>query len=229
MKALITQSNYIPWKGYFDNIAQSDVFVIYDDMQYTRRDWRNRNYIKTDKGLKWLTIPVEVKGKYFQKINETSVAEKDWQIQHWQQLEQTYRKAPFFQEMAPWIKEMYLDATHPFLTEINVHFLTRICNFLGIQTKFLDSRSFTLAEGKTERLVNICKELKADTYLTGPAAKNYMDETLFSNESIDIIYFDYSGYPEYPQLHPPFEHGVTILDLIFNTGNDAKNYLKFLR
>jgi hypothetical protein len=227
MKVIISQSNYIPWKGYFDNIASSDVFVVYDDMQYTKRDWRNRNYIKTEQGLKWLTIPVEVSGKYFQKINETKISDKTWNLSHWGMLESTYKKAPYFNKYGPWIKELYFTATSEFLTEINIHFLKAFCEFLEIKTIFKDSREFKLAEGKTEKLVQICKELKATEYFTGPAAKNYMDETIFENEKIKIHYFDYSGYKEYTQIHPPFTHGVSIIDLIFHTGSEASKYLKF--
>jgi hypothetical protein len=214
-KILITQSNYIPWKGYFDNINQADIFVVFDDMQYTRRDWRNRNYIKTPQGLKWLTVPVEVKGKYLQKINETRISEPDWNKNHLMQIKH------FF----PWIEELYLSATFEYLTEVNLHFLKAICKFLSIKTEFRDSREFTLKEGKTERLVSICKELKASEYLTGPSAKSYMDESLFGKENITVSYFNYSGYPEYPQLYPPFEHGVCIWDVILNCGNETYKHI----
>ena len=225
MKVIITQSNYIPWKGYFDGIAQSDVFVVYDDMQYTRRDWRNRNMIKTSQGLKWLSVPVEVKGKYFQKINDTMIADVNWNMHHWQQISQNYCKAPFFKELSPWVENLYREAVYPSLTEINLHFLKAICAFLNIKTVFRDSREFNLAEGKTERLVEICKELKATDYFTGPAARNYMEENLFAENNINIHYFDYAGYNEYHQLYPPFEHGVCIWDLLFNMGSNAKKYI----
>lgn len=226
-KVIITQSNYVPWKGYFDNIAQCDTFVVFDDMQYTRRDWRNRNYIKTQQGLKWLTIPVEVKGKYFQKINTTIVSDTQWNNDHWQQLKQNYRKAPFFNEFAPWVESLYKSANFLTLTEINVFFLKEICEFLEIKTKFIDSREFVLLDDKTDRLVAICKDLNATDYYTGPAAKSYMEEALFEKEAIKVHYFDYSGYSEYAQLFPPFEHSVCIWDLIFNVGRNSKKYLKY--
>lgn len=228
-KVIITQSNYIPWKGYFDNIAQCDVFVVYDDMQYTKRDWRNRNYIKTAQGLKWLTIPVEVKGKYFQSINQTIISEADWNVSHCMQLKQNYNKAPYFKEFYPWVEELYKCATFKTLTEINVHFLKAICTFFGVQTIFLDSRDFNLVNGKTERLVSICKEISATHYYTGPSARNYMDESLFLQENIQVTYFNYSDYDEYPQLFPPFEHSVCIWDLIFNKGHNSKKFLKHVK
>jgi len=228
-KILITQSNYIPWKGYFDNIAQCDIFVVYDDMQYTKRDWRNRNYIKTPHGPDWLTIPVNVKGRYFQKINETVISDPDWPDSHWHILKQYYSRSTFFKDISPWIEELYKNATYLTITEINVHFLKAICKFLGINTIFIDSREFTLVEGKTEKLVAICRELNATEYYTGPSAKNYIDETLFQAEGISLKYFNYAGYAEYPQLYEPFEHGVSILDLILNVGQDSKKFLKNIK
>lgn len=227
MRILIIQSNYIPWKGYFDNIKACDVIVIYDDMQYTKGDWRNRNYIKTAQGLKWLTIPIEVKGKLFQKINKAEVSNAEWNVKHWEQLKQVYAKAPYFKELKSWVEELYLTCTYTTLTEINVHFLKAICAFLDIKTRFVDSREFNLVGDRTERLVSICKELNATEYFSGPAAKIYLDESLFDQEGIKVVYADYSGYKEYNQLHEPFEHGVCIWDLIFNTGKDAVNYLKY--
>lgn len=223
---LITQSNYIPWKGYFDNINAVDEFVVYDDMQYTKRDWRNRNQIKTPQGLLWLTIPVEVKGKFFQKINETNVSDNKWGEKHWKTIVTNYSKSPYFKDYKEVFERIYRDETLTNVTSINISFIKAINQILNINTKIIDSREFELVDGKTERLVDICKKRGADHYYTGPAAKAYMDEQLFLNEGIDIHYFDYSNYPEYPQLFGDFSHYVSILDLIFNTGNNAKNFMK---
>lgn len=223
---LITQSNYIPWKGYFDNINSVDEFVVYDDMQYTKRDWRNRNQIKTPQGLLWLTIPVEVKGKFLQKINETQVSEKNWGEKHWKTIVANYSKAPYFKNYKDIFESLYKDESLDNVTSINVSFIKAINSILGIKTKITDSREFVLAEGKTERLVDICKKCNATEYYTGPAAKDYMDEQLFLDENVNIHYFDYSNYKEYPQLFGEFSHYVSILDLIFNTGENAKNYMK---
>jgi hypothetical protein len=228
-KAIITQSNYIPWKGYFDSIAAVDVFVVYDDMQYTKRDWRNRNLIKTPQGLKWMSIPVEVKGKYFQKINETKISEKGWQKSHLGMLKQNYSKAKCFKDVFPWVEELYLSCNYDYLTEINLHFIKAINKYLGITTEIKFSSEFDLHEEKTQRLVIICKGLGVTHYYSGPAAKAYMEIDRFTKENIQVCYSDYSGYPEYDQLYPPFEHGVTIFDLIFSEGPQAKNYLKFVK
>ncbi|MCD6017959.1 MAG: hypothetical protein K0S53_1080 [Bacteroidetes bacterium] len=223
---LITQSNYIPWKGYFDAINMCDVFVVYDDMQYTKRDWRNRNQIKTVSEVKWLSIPVEVSGKYFQKINETKVADLSWNKSHLGLLKQSYANALHYKEVKDFIEEMYLTCNFDHLTDINLHFIKHINNFLGIKTPIRLSSEFVLHEEKTQRLVNICSELQGTDYYSGPAARNYMDESKFSEQNIKVHYFDYSGYPEYKQLHGEFTHGVSILDLIFNTGTNAPLYMK---
>lgn len=225
-KILITQSNYIPWKGYFDAINMCDVFVVYDDMQFTKRDWRNRNQIKTLNGQKWLTIPVEVKGKFFQKINETLIADLSWNKSHLELIKQSYSKAKCYKEVIGFIEEMYLKCDFKYLTEVNMHFINGINNFLGITTPIKYSSEFVLNEERTERLVDICRDLGGTDYYSGPAAKAYMDESLFERKDIKVHYFDYSGYQEYPQVNGDFNHYVSILDLIFNTGTESKTHMK---
>lgn len=227
-KIIITQSNYIPWKGYFDGMALASDFVIYDDMQYTKRDWRNRNLIKTAQGLKWLSIPIEVKGKYFQKINETKISDTKWNIDHLNQLKQNYKNARNYKEVIDWIEDLYINCKFDLLTDVNQYFLENIITFLGIKINLLRSENFTLLEDKTERLVKICKDLNATEYFSGPAAKAYMDERKFMDNNIIVTYFDYSDYKHYKQTYEPFEHGVSIIDLIFNEGKNAHNLLKHL-
>ncbi len=222
----ILQSNYIPWKGYFDLINMVDEFVLFDDMQYTKRDWRNRNKIKTLNGLTWLTIPVEVKGKYFQKINETIVSDKDWAKKHWQTITHSYSKAKYFKEYKAVFEELYLTCDEAYLSQINYKFITTINEILGIKTKLRWSSEFELVDGQTEKLLAICKQCNANTYLSGPAAKDYFDIELAEKENIKVEWMDYIGYKEYNQLFPPFEHGVSIIDLIFNEGNQTKEFLK---
>lgn len=225
-KVLITQSNYIPWKGYFDAIHFADIFVLYDDMQYTRRDWRNRNKIKTPQGLQWLTIPVEVKGKYFQKINETKISDLGWPKDHWNMILQNYRNAPYFNLNKDFFEELYLNCQEKYLSTVNYRFLKAICGLLEIKTEFRWSSEFALKGDKSEKLLNLCVDLGASCYFTGPAAKDYLDTSLFEIAGIAVKWFDYNDYPEYLQQHGNFEHGVSILDLIFNTGPAAKQFMK---
>ena len=225
-KVAIVQSNYIPWKGYFDLINAVDEFILYDDVQYTRRDWRNRNYIKTPKGLEWLTIPVDVKGKYHQRIRDTRVSEPGWAEGHWKSILHNYAKASHFPRYRPLFEELYLGCKEEYLSRINHRFMTAICDLLGIRTRITWSMDYALEEGKTERLVGLCKSAGAQHYLSGPSARDYMDESLFAREGIEVSYMDYSGYPEYTQLHGAFEHTVSVLDLLFNEGPDAPRFMK---
>ena len=225
-KIAILQSNYIPWKGYFDIMGSVDEFIIYDEMQYTKNDWRNRNKIKTTNGLIWLTIPVKIE-KLNQKINETKIADNKWYIKHKNSLQTNYGKATKFKECKDFIFNIYEQASRlDYISEINYTFLNEINKFLKISTKISFSTDYNIGDGKTERLINICKQSNSNIYLSGPSAKNYIDEALFTKNNINLEWFDYSGYKEYEQLYPPFEHGVSILDLIFNTGEDAYKYLK---
>lgn len=226
-KVAILQSNYIPWKGYFDIIGSVDEFILYDDMQYTRRDWRNRNKIKTPQGLQWLTIPVEVKGKFFQKINETKVTGHDWVDSHWKSICLNYAHAECFGQYRDRIEHVYEQCREEdYLSRINYLFLTEICDILGIKTKITWSSDYDLVDGKTERLVGLVKDAGGDYYLSGPAAKDYIVPELFEEAGIELAWMDYSGYPEYRQMHGAFEHSVTILDLIFNEGDQARRFMK---
>jgi hypothetical protein len=223
-KTAISQSNYIPWKGYFDLINKVDEFILYDDAQYTRRDWRNRNKIKTPNGTQWLTIPVDVKGKYLQKINETKVSDKGWGVKHWQQIKQNYAKAKNFKKYKDIFEELYLSCKQEYLSEVNYKFIIAINQILQIKTKIRFSSEFEIYGNQTEKLINICKQCKATVYISGHAAKRYFDEQLANKENIQVQWMNYDNYKEYQQLYPPFEHGVTILDLIFNA--DATKFMK---
>jgi len=224
-KIAILQSNYIPWKGYFDMINMVDEFILYDEVQYTKNDWRNRNKIQTKQGVQWLTIPVRQK-ELSQLIKDTKIKDKRWRKKHWSTIQQTYSKAKYFKEYKDIFEELYLNSDEEYLSQINYKFIITICDILGINTKIRWSNEFKLIEGRTEKLLGICKDCNADVYISGLAAKDYFDEDLAQKEGVKIEWMDYSGYPEYKQLYEPFEHGVTILDLIFNVGNDATKFMK---
>jgi len=226
-KVAISQSNYVPWKGYFDMIAAVDEFILYDDMQYTRRDWRNRNKIKTPQGLQWLTVPVQVKGRYYQTIRETEISDADWGREHWKALSQNYRRAPFFDEIATWLAPIYLDEAWTHLSPLNRRLIEAVCRYLGIDTKISVSWDYALCGGKSERLVSLCAQAGGAEYVSGPAAKSYIDESAFSSAGIRLTWFDYEGYLEYPQLWGDFVHQVSIVDLLFNCGKSATRYMKY--
>jgi hypothetical protein len=207
-------------------INMVDEFILFDDMQYTRRDWRNRNRIRTREGSSWLTIPVDVKGKYFQAIRETVVSEPDWNKKHWETIRHSYAKAPYFAEYRELFEDLYLGATDPYLSQINHRFITGINQVLGIDTAITWSMDYRLADGKTERLVDLCRQAGGTEYISGPAAKDYIEDALFEEAGIKLSWMDYSGYQEYPQMTEPFDHYVSVIDLIFNCGPAAPHYMK---
>ena len=224
-KIAILQSNYIPWKGFFDIINLVDEFIIYDTVQYTKNDWRNRNKIKTSNGLLWLTIPIK-RMSTSKQVNEAKVANDTWQTKHYKSIVQNYSKARYFKDYKGYFEKLYNSALSNYLSDINLDFIKLINHILSIKTKISFSNEFNLSGGRTEKLINICKQSCADTYLSGPSAKNYLNQDLFLKNNIKIEWMDYSNYPEYAQLSPPFEHNVSIIDLIFNSGPDATEYMK---
>lgn len=220
----ILQSCYIPWKGYFDIIHDVDLFIFYDDVQYTKNDWRNRNRIKTANGIMWLSVPAG--SSTDRLICDVTLGDDRWQAQHWKTLTQAYGKAPHFRDYAGFFEDAYLGHRWTSLSNLNQFLTRRIAeDFLGIETKFEDSRRYAAQGAKQERLLEILGKAGATRYVSGPAAKNYIDPERFEVAGIELIWKDYAGYPEYPQLHPPFEHTVSILDLLFHTGPRAPWYI----
>jgi hypothetical protein len=227
----ITQSNYLPWRGYFDLIRSVDEFILLDCVQYTRRDWRNRNKIKTASGLAWLTIPVQAKGKYHQAIDETEVMDTSWAQGHIRTITLSYKRAMCFDEVAPWlIAELESAADEALLSRINERLLAAICMRLGIGVPIrrcdeIIDRATLVEMGPSERLAELCRGVGATGYLSGPAAKAYLEVNRFAKLGIDVDWMNYEGYPEYPQVWDSFEPKVSVIDLLLNTGSDASRYL----
>jgi hypothetical protein len=223
-KVAILQSNYIPWKGYFNIIDNVDTFIILDDIQFTKNDWRNRNRIKTTTGTRWLTIPVQHE-RLSQKICEVRVADRQWAEKHWACWAQNYSKTAHFAQHSTHIENIYSTAASlEFLSEINFLFLTAISSILGIQTRFIKSTDFITSNDRIGRLIDICAQTGATHYISGPAAQGYLDIELFAAKGITVEWMDYTWYPKYSQTTEPFDHAVSILDLIFNVGSEARLY-----
>ncbi len=224
-KVAILQSCYVPWKGYFDVIRSVDEFIIFDSVQYTKRDWRSRNRIKTPQGVQWLTVPILVSGKFSQPICEARVANLTWGEKHWRQLTQSYGTLAGFKALAPRFEEQIRRPRSELLSEINRGLTETVCSILGISTKISTSMEYGFEAGeKNEQLLSLCLKAEATEYISGPSAKDYLDLDVFSRQGVSVSFFDYAGYPEYPQLYPPFVHEVSVLDLLFNTGSDAHRY-----
>lgn len=225
MKLAILQSNYIPWKGYFDIIHDVDLFLFYDEVQYTKNDWRNRNQILTPKGKTWLTIPC---GYDIQRriIDVKVKNEFEWQKKHYNMLKQYYRKAPYFKKYQEFLEYVYFEQEWNYLYELNRFLIEHIATeFLGIKTEFKDSREYHSEGAKADKLFSLVKATNATTYVSGPAAKDYMQLKPYEEEGIEVVWKDYMGYPEYKQLYGDFDHNVSILDLLFNVGDDAPYYI----
>ena len=224
-RVAIVQSSYIPWKGYFDLIASADEFVLLDEVQYTKRDWRSRNRIKTANGPLWLSVPVEVKGRYEQRMCDTRVADRQWAEKHWRTIRASYARAPHFRRYQDELECLFTDALHDRLSDVNHALIAGLCRILGIGTPLTWSMDYKAEGDRTGRLVSICRQAGATEYLSGPAAKTYIDEAQFSAAGITVMYADYSRYPEYPQLYPPFDHHVTVIDLLVHTGSEARTFM----
>lgn len=224
-RVVSNQSDYLPWKGYFDLIHDADIFIFHDDLQYTRKDWRNRNKVKCPHGLEWLTIPVGT--NEHRLINQVTLpADRRWAAKHLRLLQENYGCAPCFSRYAPFFREVYKDSSWISLSELNQFLVTAIArDFLGITTVFSDSARFGLSGRKQERVLDLLKIVGATTYISGPAARSYLDPARFEKEGIELIWKDYSGYPEYKQPWPPFEHAVSIVDLLFSVGPAAPYYI----
>lgn len=224
MRVVINQSNYLPWKGYFDLINDADLFIFLDDVQYTKNDWRNRNRIKSANGLHWLTIPI---GNATSKtIDEVLLPQTGWREKHWRSVKSAYSRAPFFSKYAPWLQETYFDLKHTTLSELNQYLIRTIATqFLGIKSEFKTSREVFAGGTKTERVISLLNAVGAKVYISGPAGKNYLQQERFTQNGIELIWKDYTGYPEYNQLSAPFEHAVSILDVIFHLGPKSPQHI----
>jgi len=224
MKVAIIQSNYIPWRGYFDIIDDVDLFVFYDDVQYTRLDWRNRNRIKTSNGATWLTVTVDYSFPP-PKICETKIKYSNkWNEEHIRKLHLWYRNAPYFslyfEELADLLAQHFQT-----ISELNVSLCAWLMRELSIDTKTALATQFDCHGTRTERLIDLLEKVSATSYLSGPSAKSYLDEELFREHKIGLEYKNYD-YPFYPQLYGDFIGEVSVLDLLFNMGPQAPAYLK---
>lgn len=226
MRCVILQPSYIPWRGYFDLIRRADVFVFYDDVQYDKRGWRNRNRIKTPQGSQWLTIPVKSRGAQVEHtpINEILTDGDRWAKTHAATLKHVYGRAPFLAGYTDWLDRTY-SAPPALLADFTIATTIELARLLGYtQTRFLRSSELGVTGKKTDRLIAVLRAAGATSYLSGPSAKDYIEAEKFAEAGIALDYIHYD-YPEYPQLYPPYDPAVSILDLLFMTGSDAPKYI----
>ena len=224
-KVAIVQSNYAPWLGYFILIASVDEFILYDDAQFTKRDWRNRNKIKTPNGPQWLTVPVATKGKYTQAINETQILDGNWQTQHWKTLCANYKKAHFAEEIFDLLYDTYNTLTWSSLSELNRHIIMIILNYLGVSTRVTTSSDYSFSGNPSQKLASIAEQAFATHYVSGPTAKTYLDQKLFDDIKIRVEWFNYPQETNYRQLWGEFIPRLSIIDLLMNIGKETKTFI----
>lgn len=220
----LIQPSYLPWRGYFDIIRRSDVFVFHDDIQYTKQDWRNRNRIKTPAGLRWITVPVNVPSPHT-RINDVRIDNsRDWAARHRRMIQASYHSAPFFKLYADFLDGVYSQQWES-LSELDCHLTIEICGLLGIDhVEFLKTSELNITGAKTERLLQVCRKLGAQRYLSGPSARSYIEPDAFRESGVELEYMTYD-YPPYPQLHGPFEPFVSVIDLLVHTGPEASAHI----
>jgi len=228
MNVVILQPSYIPWRGVFDQIQRADLFIFYDDVQYDKRGWRNRNQIKTPHGKQWLTIPVHSRGAQTRNIPIHQIRivwETPWNEEHLKAIQQFYSKAPYFDRYQDLLKRFY-HRHDEFLADFTIEFTIALARELGnTHTRFLRASAIDGITGqKTDRLIQILQAVGATHYISGPSAQGYMEPDKFEEVGITLEYMQYD-YPEYPQLYPPFDSQVSVLDLLLMTGSEAPNYI----
>jgi hypothetical protein len=231
-RIVILQSNYIPWKGYFDLLDVADEFILYDDTQYSKNTWRNRNRIKTANGTTWLTVPVLTKGRFGQNIEDVEISEGDWAQRHWRAVSEAYVRAPYWTQYAERFEEMWLGAaSERLLSAMNERMLRTLAAMAGITTKITRSTDYAFDRTLTAepRVIALCQAAGADTYLSGPAGSDYLQPAAFNEAGLELEYIDYSGYPQYKQSHQEFEHAVSIVDTLVHVGDETIDMLRSAR
>ena len=225
MRVTILQPSYLPWLGFFEQMHRSDQFVLYDDVQFTRRDWRNRNRIRVQEGSVWLTVPVIQKNKYEQSLLETKIDNStSWKRKHLESIRCHYSKTPFFDLYFPWCEKTF-NREWDFLLDLSLETIQYLKGELKINTPLLRSSELGESGNKSERLISICKQLGATQYLSGESARNYISEKDFSDQGIGLEYQNYQ-HPEYPQRYEGFVPFLSTIDLLFNCGDKSMGFLK---
>ncbi len=225
MRIAVLQPGYLPWLGYFDQEMSVDTFVVYDDVQYDRRGWRNRNRIKTPDGPVWLTVPVEQKGKYDQLIRDVKIDnDRPWRKKHLGTVSAFYKKAPYYNRLYPEFEEIILKERE-YLWELDTDLAQWMNRVIGIETPVKLASELDVTGQKSERLLQICRALDADEYYSGAAARHYMDIAMFNDAGIDV-YFQEFVHPVYPQLHGDFVSHMSALDLLMIAAPEAKKILE---
>lgn len=215
----IHQPNYLPYLGFFDKLKKSDVFIIYDDAQFTKGDFQHRNRIRIYNRWKWLTVPVEKKHIPINHIkikNEVEIEGITWKEAHLKEIYDNYKKAPYYQHFEKYITQIY-EQEYDMLIDINIKLIKFLMKSFEIDTKIVYSSEFGFTSRSTEKLVDLVSTIGGDVYLSGPAGKDYLDLQLFEKKGIEVVFQDFK-HPVYKQQYEGFEPYMSAIDAMFNTG-----------
>jgi hypothetical protein len=227
MRLVIMQPSYLPWMGYFDLVLQGDHFLVYDNVQFDKDGWRNRNRIKTPNGPLWLTVPVLTKGQNKPTNREIRINNLEfWAKKHLKSIEQNYKKAPHFEAIYPMI-ESILSREWNFLIDLNMEFIRKFCEYLKIPGKFgfASELKIDLPEGKNEKLIALCKHFKADEFYEPEGGRGYIEPEMFQSQGIRLTFQNFQ-HPQYTQLYGAFVSHLSVVDLLFNCGAASEKYIK---
>ena len=226
-KIAIIQPNYIPWIGYFKIIKSVDEFIFLDDVQYTKRDWRNRNFINSHKGRIMLSIPVKSKKKYLQKINETECVNNEWKKDHLNKIKISYKNYPYFEEIFEILKKSYYKTNSSNLLVNLYNILFELMDFLKIKTNISFSKDMPSNKKKLDRIIEICKYKNADIYLSGPSASDYIDINEMNSNKLSLEYINYENYNyDVKNKKHKFIDKLSIIDLLMNYGKNSHSFFK---
>ena len=219
----IRQPGYLPYTGFFKKIQSSDIFVLLDDVQFEKNDWDNRNKIRTSEGDMWLTVPVI--HKFGEKLNEIKISKnQDWNKKHLKAIQINYQKASFFEKYWNEIKDI-IDQDWEKLIDLNLALIQYFNSKLKITNKMIRSSDLKINDQGSEKLLKICKTLNADIYLSGELGKKYLNEDIFHDSGIKIMYEKFI-HPEYSQVYKPFIPNLSVMDLLFNEGDNASEIIQ---
>ena len=225
MIASIHQPRYLPWLGLFHKVANSDIFVILDTVQFSKNSFENRCQIKLPQGINWLTTPVVLKGHLEKEIRNIKISNgTNWWKKHYKTLEMAYKRTPYWRKYEPFLQEVYLEKKWEYLAELNIYLFFWMLDELKINTKVVIASELEVTGKKDVLILNICKNIGADTYLSGLGAKDYVDEEKFEENGVKVIWQEFK-HPIYPQLWGDFEPGMSAIDLLLNCGEDSYNIL----
>lgn len=221
----IHQPNFLPWLGYFYKMAKCDIFVLLDNVQYTKNSFINRNRIKTPQGELWLTVPVRVKGRFGQLIKDVEIDNTaNWRKKHLGTLEANYKKAKFFEQIFSSLKAAYYADNYGNLCEFNIRLLKLILSILKLEKRLVRASELDVGGESTQLLISIVKEVGGNVYLSGFGGAKYQEEELFKKAGITLAFYDFK-HPVYPQLWSDFIPNLSVIDLLFNAGPESLNII----